>query len=169
MRSLQLIDNRLINLERLGQYISVYCRIRTENRISNGDNTRILTAQKCDCDGIPLPNVLLKVNKPQGENKHVSLLKDFGNQPVLRVGRDEAHEHSALQHRQYLGSSRVAVGRNHSSRTVVDSHGGDAEGVEARNFEHGWAVYEGAEGIWGVSRYVKPSKKEVIRGHLLRV
>lgn len=169
MRGLQPMYDGLINLERLGQNIIVYRRIRPEYSVGNDNNTRALAAQKRHRHGISMPHVLLKMNQPEWKRKHISLVKYFRDQPVFWARCHEPHEHGPLQDRQQLCRAWVAVRWDHPSGGVVDSHCGDAEGVEAWNLVHGWPVHEGAQRVRCVSRNVEPFEEEMVCCYLLRV
>jgi len=97
-------------LESLRKNIGSYVGFGSEDGIGNGDNARILAAERCNGHCIAIPSILLEMDKPLGKNEHVALTKDLGNESVLRVGSDEPYVEAAFKNRQDFCGPRMGVG-----------------------------------------------------------
>ena len=166
---LNLGDGGLLNLEGFSQNVGRNIRVRPKHCICNGDDARVLAAESGESHGGSVPDVLLEVNETHRKNKHIALVKHFGEETILGVGGDEADEECAFEDGENLGGARVRVGRVDPPGSIVDTSQGDAERVEARDLHHIDSRHSRAH--WGgrVGCFVKPTEEEIIRSHKLRV
>lgn len=79
---LEIINNLFVNLEGLMKDI-IGC-------ISNGDDTRVVTAKPSNCNCICLSHIELEVNEAYREHEHISLVDDLGDKFVDGVRGDKA-------------------------------------------------------------------------------
>lgn len=159
---LKLIHNTLIHLECLGKNITTYIRLRPENSIRNGDDSRILAAQCSYGNSISCTNIALEVNEPDRKHEHIAFLKGLRDQAIVRIGGDEPDLKRALNECQDLSSSGVGVGRVDSPGCVINTNDGDSQGVEPRQLGYGDRGDPRAVRVRGVARNVQPTEGEVV-------
>ncbi|KAL5770529.1 hypothetical protein ACOSP7_014683 [Xanthoceras sorbifolium] len=82
---LKRFHNILVQLEGLGENIRINGRIRSEDRVSYCDDTRILAAQTSYGNCLGFSYVKLEVNEPNWKNKHISLVEYLGEEFIFRV------------------------------------------------------------------------------------
>ena len=71
---LKRFHHMLIQLEGFSQNIRINGRIRPENGVGDGDDTRVLAALSSKGNCIGFSNIELEVNEPNWEHKHISLV-----------------------------------------------------------------------------------------------
>ncbi|KAL5835267.1 hypothetical protein ACOSQ4_014764 [Xanthoceras sorbifolium] len=120
---LKRFHNILVQLEGLGENIRINGRIRSEDRVSYCDDTRILAAQTSYGNCLGFSYVKLEVNEPNWKNKHISLVEYLGEEFIFR---------SPLQDYQNLNGSRVSMRWVQATRwCIVYTHQGNAKSVKA--------------------------------------
>jgi len=88
---LKIINHISVQLEGLGENISIDGRIRSKDCICYGDDPRILAAETGKGYGIGMPRIKLEVNETNWKDKDVSSIKNFGEETVICVGCDKTN------------------------------------------------------------------------------
>ena len=111
----------LFHLECLGQNIIRDGRLRSKHCACNGNNTRILAAERRQGSRwLFMVEVHLEVNHGLREDEHVTLLDHLGEEPV-GVGGDKAKVECSLEHGEELGGAGVDVRWVYAQGCVVDA------------------------------------------------
>ncbi|RWR85757.1 hypothetical protein CKAN_01463000 [Cinnamomum micranthum f. kanehirae] len=130
--------------------------VRPKDRIGNGDHTRVLAAEGCNCDCIAITGIALEVNETFWEDKHIALLEDLGDEAIIGDCQD-------------LCGARVCVGRVNAPTCIVYPDHGDAEGVEPGYLGHIDRGHLRPNWVRCVAGFVKPSKEEIVGLSELRI
>lgn len=127
----EILDDALVDLERLGEHIVGDARLRPEHGVGHRDDPRILAAEGGNGHCRRLPRVELEVHESHRKHEHVAPVQGLEEELVVRVGRHESDEEGTLDDCEDLGGARVGVRRVEAAGGVVDARQGDAERVQA--------------------------------------
>ena len=94
---LDIADNIVIHLEGLRQNVIRNIRLGPKHCIRNCDNTRVLTAQSSNGDGVSIINISLIVYEANWKYKHIALLQHLFDKVVLRIRLDKPNFQATFQ------------------------------------------------------------------------
>ena len=159
---LKIGNHILVQLEGLCQNISWYCWLWSKHCICNSDHAWVLATQWSNGHCVCCSHIELEVNENLWEDENVSLVKDPGDEAVLRIRGEKAHIKCPFQDNEDLCGSRVDVGRVKTIWRIINLSQGNAKGVESRYLCHVCWCDHGPKFVWCISWNTKPWKGEII-------